>query len=92
MWTEEKLNDLLTPPSETLVEDVKKIKAPIIFVAGKLDNLCSPELVRKIFDNANEPKKFALISGIGHDYRFNNDEIKLVNENITKLIRMMKSN
>jgi len=73
-----------------VVEDVKKIKVPIIFIAGELDDLCSPELVRGIFDSANEPKKLSLISGIGHDYRFNDDEIKLVNKNILKLVRAMK--
>ena len=74
-----------------VVEDVKKIKVPIIFLAGELDDVCPPKLVREIFDNANEPKKFALITGIGHNYRFNNNEIKLVNKKIIKLIRMMKN-
>lgn len=73
-----------------VVEDVKKVKVPIIFIAGELDDQCPPEHVRKIFDSANEPKKFVLISGIGHDYRFSDDEIKLVNKNILKLIRMME--
>lgn len=36
----------------------------------------------EIFDNANEPKKFLLLEKIGHDYRLNDDEIKLANEKI----------
>jgi dienelactone hydrolase len=73
-----------------VVKDVKKVKVPIIFIAGELDDQCPQELVKEIFNSANEPKKLALISGIGHNYRFNDDEIKLVNKNILKLIRMMK--
>lgn len=73
-----------------VVEDVKKIKVPIIFIAGESDRVCPPELVREIFDNASEPKKLVLIPGIGHDYRFNDDEIKLVNKNILKLIRVLE--
>ena len=74
-----------------VVEEVKRIKVPIIFIAGELDDICSPELVREIFDSANEPKKLTLIPGIGHDYRFNDDEIKLVNKNILKLVKAMEN-
>ncbi|MEM5778099.1 MAG: alpha/beta fold hydrolase [Candidatus Aenigmatarchaeota archaeon] len=70
-----------------VVEDAKKVKVPIIFIAGEVDDQCPPELVGEIFDNANEPKKLVLIKGIEHDYRFNDNEIKLVNKNILKLIR-----
>jgi pimeloyl-ACP methyl ester carboxylesterase len=69
-----------------VVEDVKKVKVPIIFIAGELDDQCPPELVKEIFDNANEPKKFIIIPRIGHDYRFNDNEIKLVNKEILRLI------
>ena len=34
MWTEEKLNDLLTKPSEALVEDMKKIKGDIMVLGA----------------------------------------------------------
>ncbi|KKS67556.1 MAG: hypothetical protein UV36_C0006G0006 [Parcubacteria group bacterium GW2011_GWC2_42_6] len=64
------------------VEDVKKIKVPIILIAGELDKMVPPDGIRKIFDSANEPKKFIVIPGIGHDYRFNDDEIKIVNQHI----------
>jgi pimeloyl-ACP methyl ester carboxylesterase len=71
-------------------KDVKKIKVPVILIAGELDDLVLPEYVKEIFDSANEPKKFILIPGIGHDYRFNEDEIKLVNKEILKSLRMIE--
>lgn len=65
-----------------VIGDVKKIKAPIVLIAGELDESVLPEDVKKIFDNANEPKKFITIVGIGHDYRHTDEEIKIVNEKI----------
>jgi len=67
-----------------VVEDVKLIKIPTIFIAGELDETVLSEYVKEIFDNANEPKKFIIIPGIGHDYRQNDDEIVIVNEEILK--------
>ena len=65
-----------------VVEDVKKVKVPIILVAGELDDLVLPDDVREIFSNANEPKKFVIVKGIDHDYRLNNQDIKKVNREI----------
>ncbi len=69
-----------------VLEDVKKVHGPIIFVAGELDTTVLPEHVKMIYDNANEPKKFITIPGIGHDYRHNPEEIKRVNGEILKLL------
>ena len=44
MWTEEKLNELLTTPSDALVEDMKKIKGDIMILGagGKMGpTLCT---------------------------------------------------
>ncbi len=70
--------------------DAKKIKVPIILIAGELDDLVLPEEVKEIFDNSNEPKKFMIIKGIEHDYRYNNDEISIVNEKILKLLNSVQ--
>lgn len=64
------------------VSDVKNIHAPIVFVAGALDDLVPPEEVKEIFDSANEPKKFLVLENIGHDYRLNDDEVMSVNAKI----------
>ena len=34
MWTEEKLNELLTTPSDALVEDMKKIDGDIMILGA----------------------------------------------------------
>ena len=67
-----------------VVEDVRRIKVPIILVAGELDDRVLPEYVKEIFDSANEPKKFLIIPDIGHDYRYNDNEVAMVNEKILK--------
>ena len=85
----EKLKEFRVPFSHAqdrdkynVVEDVKLIKIPTIFIAGELDETVLPEYVKEIFDSANKPKKFIVIPGIGHSYRKNDNEIAIVNEEI----------
>jgi len=73
---------ILDKDQYNVFEAVKTVKVPLILLAGELDESVLPEHVREIFDNANEPKKFITIAGIGHDYRHNDEEIKIVNKNI----------
>lgn len=72
------------------VGDIKKIKAPVILIAGELDELVLPSDVEKLFNNANEPKKFIVIPDVGHNYRHNDDEVKLVNEKILEQLSLIK--
>lgn len=67
--------------------DVKKITAPIIFVAGELDDLVLPEEVKELYEAANEPKTYLLAEGIDHDYRFNPEEIEKINKMALDVIR-----
>lgn len=66
--------------------DIKKIKASIILIAGELDDLVTPEEVRQLYDAANQPKKYMILEGIGHDYRLNSKEVERVNIAILKEI------
>ncbi len=65
-----------------VVEEVKKITVPVILIAGELDEVVLPEAVKKIFDNANEPKKFITIPGVGHGYGHNDEQVKIVDQKI----------
>lgn len=67
-----------------VMEEVKKVRVPILFFAGEKDDLVLPEDVRLLFINANEPKQFTLLEGLGHDYRLNEEEITIVNKHILK--------
>ena len=63
MWTEEKLNDLLTKPSEALVEDMKKIKGDIMVLGagGKMGpTLCV--LAQNAVRKAGVDKKIYAVS------------------------------
>ena len=64
----------------SVIEDVKLVHQPIVFLAGELDVLIPPKNIEKIFDQANEPKKFIIVEGIGHTYRRNTAEIDKVNK------------
>lgn len=72
------------------VGDARKIKAPMILIAGELDDLVPPDDVKEILDNANEPKKFLIIQNIGHDYRHDDSEVKIVNEKILEQLNSIK--
>lgn len=71
-----------------VVREVKRVKVPVLFIAGETDTIVPPQDVREIFKNANEPKKFILMPGIGHDYRHNPPEIKKVNTQIIKALQL----
>lgn len=69
-----------------VLEDVKKVRVPIIFLAGESDVLVLPEYVEALYDQANEPKKYILVRKIGHDYRHSREEVRVVNDLILKEI------
>ena len=63
MWTEEKLNELLTAPSDALVEDIKKIEGDIIVLGatGKMGpSLCI--LAKNAIEKAGIQKKVVAVS------------------------------
>ena len=63
MWTEEKLNQLLTTPSEALVADMKKIKGDIMILGagGKMGpTLCV--LAKKAAEQAGVDKRIIAVS------------------------------
>ncbi|MFA9381126.1 MAG: NAD-dependent epimerase/dehydratase family protein [Acetanaerobacterium sp.] len=77
MWTEEKLNDLLTTPSDALVQDIKKLSGDIMVLGagGKMGpTLCI--LAKRAFQQAGCPNRVIAVS------RFTNaDERKHLEEN-----------
>lgn len=69
-----------------VIDDVKKVKVPIVFLTGTLDEVVLPEDVKRIFNNANEPKRYILMDDIGHDYRHNQSEVEVVDDKIIKAL------
>ena len=74
----------------SVIEDVKKVKVPVILIAGELDKLVLPEDVKEVFNNANEPKKFLIVPGIGHNYRYNDGEVAMVNQKILEQLNSVQ--
>jgi pimeloyl-ACP methyl ester carboxylesterase len=75
-------NHVLDRDQYNAFEDIKKIKVPILLIAGELDEIVPPEGVEKLFKNASQPKTFLSLPNIGHGYRLNDEEVKFVNEKI----------
>lgn len=65
-----------------VTKEVEQVKSPIILVAGELDDSVPAKYVKEIFDHANEPKRFIIMPEIGHGYRRDDEEIKIVNQAI----------
>lgn len=73
----------------TNINDLKNIKVPVILVAGELDEEDTVDEVKETFDHINEPKRLIVIPGITHGYRRNENEIKIVNEEILKSLKSL---
>ena len=69
------------------LEKIKNLRIPILLIAGEDDKLCPPSKMQHIFDEANEPKKFMIIPGIGHDYRLNSEKVMKVNKVIIDYVK-----
>ncbi len=67
-----------------VLDSIKNIKAPVFLFAGEKDETVPPADVQKIYEEANEPKKFVVIPGIGHDYRRSDSEVRIVNDIILR--------
>jgi len=70
-----------------VLSDLSKIHVPILFIAGEKDTLVTPKSVNSAYNLANEPKQYALMKDMGHDYRLNADEIAAVNARISKFLQ-----
>lgn len=53
-----------------------------LFLAGELDDVATPESIKKYFIKIPDPKKMIVLPKIGHDYRRSVEEIKIVNKYI----------
>jgi uncharacterized protein len=49
------------------LEKIGRIKAPVLFVHGDLDDIVPIKLGRELFDAKNAPKEFMTIEGAGHN-------------------------
>jgi alpha-beta hydrolase superfamily lysophospholipase len=83
-------NYVLDRDKYNALSDIKKIKVPVVLLAGELDDLVLPTEVKELFENANNPKKYLILKRIGHGYRRNDKEILVVNNEILKLLSSVK--
>lgn len=49
------------------VAKIERVRAPLLFFHGELDQTVPPELGRRLFEAAPEPKAFELIANAGHN-------------------------
>lgn len=48
------------------IKKIKNIHIPVFIISGEADTRTTPEETKKLFDNANEPKRMWLVPSAGH--------------------------
>jgi fermentation-respiration switch protein FrsA (DUF1100 family) len=49
------------------LEKIGEVKAPLLMIHGDVDRIVPPKLGRRLFDAANEPKRWVEVEGAGHN-------------------------
>lgn len=70
-----------------VMDIIKKISAPIVFIAGSADTRVPTEHIRSIYEAANPPKKLIVLEGIRHNYRKEQNQIEIVNKTVLDTIK-----
>lgn len=72
-----------------ILKVAQKITAPVLLIAGGIDTTIPKEDVQKIYTTLNEPKKIIILPNIGHNYRFNPEEILKVNREVINFLNAL---
>lgn len=67
---------------------IGSIETPLLMMHGSEDNIVPPELGRKLFEHATEPKEFRLLDGAGH----NNIHLRSGKEYLSAIRTFIKNN
>ena len=49
------------------LERIGSVRAPVMVIAGDRDDVVPDSMSRRLYDAANEPKRFVLVPGVGHN-------------------------
>jgi fermentation-respiration switch protein FrsA (DUF1100 family) len=49
------------------IDRIASVKAPVLVIAGDRDDIVPAALSKRLYDAASEPKRYALILGVGHN-------------------------
>ena len=70
------------------VNEVPKIRVPILFIHGEADTFVPPDSTEKNFAAATAPKKMVLVKDDQHCYAYHTDE-ELVGESINEFLNSL---
>ncbi len=68
------------------LETISEIKCPILFIVGEKDDKIPTKVTMKLYNKANHPKEWHLISGMEHKYQYQPEILVKVNELIVNFI------
>jgi len=70
-----------------LLNEINMLHCPLLLIAGELDEVILPTDVEDIYKEANDPKKYIVLQGIGHNYRNYPEQIERVNKEIIEFLQ-----
>ncbi|MDO8582926.1 MAG: alpha/beta fold hydrolase [bacterium] len=69
------------------LDEVSKIKNPILFILGTKDINVIPEETEKLYEKANQPKELFVVDGMDHFYKNFPDKLTIVNKKILEFYK-----
>jgi uncharacterized protein len=62
------------------IDRIRSVHVPVMVIAGDRDDTVPEEMSRRLYDAANEPKKFVLVPGAGHNDKEFVDGARMLDE------------
>ena len=69
------------------LNSIADVHAPVLFIVIEKDDRVPNEVTKKIFNKANEPKKWVAIKGTAHKYQYQENVLELVNDELINFVR-----
>lgn len=69
------------------LEEVNRVKSPILFILGTRDVNVLPEETEELYKKANEPKELFVVDGMDHFYKKFPDKLGIVNKKIIEFYK-----
>lgn len=68
--------------SVDVLDMVRSLTQPKLIIAGAADEVVDLKDTKRIYEVASQPKKFAVLEGIGHRYKESEEQLSLVNQKV----------
>jgi len=68
------------------LEVIEKVRCPILFIVGEKDDKVPNTVTRKLYEKANERKKWIFVKGMEHKYQYQPEILPIVNKILIEFV------